>query len=81
MEEAFNLWNPKRDKTPDLQVDALWAAGCDPDHIHVDTTSLGRPLRPIRCWRRWRSGAPSQQCFWRNLSRLLPEMAWGSLPA
>ena len=72
MEEAFNLWNPKRDKTPDLQVDALWAAGCDPDHIHVDTTSLGRPLRPIRCWRTWPSNA-----LWRQESSAEPQLGKG----
>lgn len=31
------------DQTPDLQVDALRAAGCDPDRIHVDTTSGSGP--------------------------------------
>ena len=31
------------DQTPDLQVDALRAAGCDPEHIHTDTTSGSGP--------------------------------------
>lgn len=35
-----------QDQTLDLQVDALKAAGCDPDHIYTDTISGAKAERP-----------------------------------
>ena len=59
------------EQTLDLQRDALRAAGCDPDHIHVDQVSGARPgsERPGLCAALAYARAGDQLVIWR-LDRL-----------
>lgn len=47
-----------QDQDPQMQIDKLRAAGCDPNHIHVETISGVRAKRPMleRCLKDCRRG-------------------------